>query len=55
MIIMKNAKISIEKTYLVFTVLFNIYLFLITYFQYSSHRGTDFDIYGNYLNYFIFE
>ena len=31
-----------------------MYLFLITYIQYSSHRGTDFDIYGNYLNYFIY-
>ena len=50
---MKLTKI-LEKLYLPFTILFNLYLFLITYIQYSSHRGTDFDIYGNYLNYFIF-
>ena len=53
-IIMKNMKIILEKFYLPLTILFNFYLFLITYIQYSSHRGTDFDIYGNYLNYFIF-
>lgn len=51
---MQNKKIILEKFYLLFTVLFNFYLFLITYIQYSSHRGTDFNIYGNYLNYFIF-
>ena len=51
---MKNTKVILKKTYLPFTILFNFYLFLITYIQYSSHRGTDFNIYGNYLNYFIF-
>ena len=51
---MKIHKKLLEKVYLLFTVFFNLYLFLITYIQYSSHRGTDFDIYGNYLNYFIY-
>lgn len=51
---MKIRELNLEKIYLPFTIALNFYLFLLTYLQYSSHRGTDFDIYGNYLNYHIF-
>ena len=34
--------------------MFNVLLFVINYLSYSSHRGTDFHIYGNYLDYFVF-
>ena len=54
MIIMKIDKFFWEKLYLVFTIAFNLLLFVINYLSYSSHRGTDFHIYGNYLDYFVF-
>jgi len=37
-----------------FTVVFNIILFLLTYIQYTSTEGTDFNKYGPYLNYYVF-
>ena len=51
---MKIDKFFWEKLYLVFTIVFNVLLFVINYLSYSSHRGTDFHIYGNYLDYFVF-
>jgi len=36
------------------TVLFNIYIFLLNYLNYNSTRGTDFDKYGPYLEYYTF-
>jgi hypothetical protein len=36
------------------TVVFNIFLFLLTYIQYNSTEGTDFNKYGPYLNYYVF-
>ena len=37
-----------------FTAVFNIFLFLLTYIQYNSTEGTDFNKYGPYLNYYVF-
>ena len=36
------------------TVVFNIYVFLVNYLNYNSTRGTDFDKYGPYLEYYTF-
>ena len=51
---MKSKQFFLEKLYLLGSIIFNIYIFLINYLNYSSHRGTDFHIYGNYLDYFVF-
>ena len=36
------------------TVIFNFYIFLLSYLNYNSTRGTDYDKYGPYLEYFTF-
>ena len=51
---MKINKFFWEKIYLLGSIIFNIYIFLIHYLNYSSYRGTDFHLYGNYLDYFVF-
>ena len=39
---------------LIATFVFNLYIFLINYLNYNSTRGTDFDKYGPYLDYYTF-
>ena len=54
MILMKSKPFFLEKLFLVFSVILNFLIFFITYINYSSHRGTDFGIYGNYIRYFLY-
>ena len=54
MILMKLKLFFLEKLYLVFSIILNLLVFFITYINYSSHRGTDFGIYGNYIRYFLY-
>ena len=51
---MKSKQFFLEKLYLTFSLMLNLYVFFINYINYSSHRGTDFGIYGNYLKYFLY-
>jgi hypothetical protein len=51
---MKFFKNNLFPIAFLFTVIFNVFLFLLTYIQYNSIYGTDFNKYGPYLNYYIF-
>lgn len=49
--IIKKFSFSIA---LIFTFLFNFLIFILTYLQYNSTSGTDFNKYGPYLNFYVF-
>ena len=49
--IIKKFSFSIA---IIFTFLFNFLIFILTYLQYNSTAGTDFNKYGPYLNFYVF-
>ena len=51
---MKNLKITKFRVLLFFSFIFNTYVFLINYLNYNSTRGTDFNKYGPYLDFYTF-
>ena len=44
-----------QKNFFLLLIIFiqNLFFFFITYLNYDSMRGTDFDRYGKYLDYFV--
>ena len=51
---MKNLKITKFRALLFFSFIFNTYIFLINYLNYNSTKGTDFNKYGPYLDFYTY-
>ena len=51
---MKKIKLTKFHTLLFFSFIFNAYVFLVNYFNYNSTRGTDYNKYGPYLDFYTF-
>ncbi len=51
---MKNLKLTKFHLFLFLSFIFNIYIFLVNYFNYNSTRGTDYNKYGPYLDFYTF-
>ena len=51
---MKKLKLTKFHTLLFFSFIFNTYVFIVNYFNYNSTRGTDYNKYGPYLDFYTF-
>ena len=51
---MKKIKLTKFHALLFLSFIFNTYIFLINYFNYDSTRGTDYNKYGPYLDFYTF-
>ena len=51
---MKVKKNLSFLSYLFFSIILNVYLFIVNYINYDSTRGTDFNKYRTYLDYYLF-
>ena len=51
---MKNIKLTKFHATLFISFIFNTYIFLVNYFNYNSTRGTDYNKYGPYLDFYTF-
>tara|TARA_B100000575_G_C23138764_1_gene662227 strand:+ start:1767 stop:3476 length:1710 start_codon:yes stop_codon:yes gene_type:complete len=51
---MKNIKLTKFHAILFTSFIFNTYIFLVNYFNYNSTRGTDYNKYGPYLDFYTF-
>ena len=51
---MKHLKFTKFHALLFFSFIFNTYIFLVNYLNYNSTRGTDYNKYGPYLDFYTF-